>query len=148
VLATSSTQLTGWTVTPPYFNNTTFDPATGEFEVPETGTYLITATINYEVDGTIDSALAPGVTPYFVVRRTSPVVTELISGELPVFEVDLAGALKQRVILANSEVTLAGEVELNAGDIVGLFYEDDTMTLGLNLGSIDKGIFWSITRLS
>ena len=72
----------GWTVGSPYFNTTTFNPVTGIFTVPQTGCYQISATINYNTDEGF--FVAPGVKTAFVVRRLTPVTTDLISGYLPV----------------------------------------------------------------
>ena len=44
-------------------------------------------------------------------------------------------------------MTLAGDVLLNAGDFVGLFYESDGVTLGIDLGRDDNSIVWSAHRL-
>jgi hypothetical protein len=51
--------------------------------------------------------------------------------------------------LGNGTVTLSGEVELAAGDVIGLFYEADGLTIPLNLGGTGApGIVWSINRLT
>ncbi|MEJ9216916.1 hypothetical protein P4H46_01625 [Paenibacillus glucanolyticus] len=54
-----------------------------------------------------------------------------------------------RAVLGNGAVTLAGDVQLNAGDVVGLFYDANGLTISLNLGgATSSGIVWSIFRLS
>ncbi len=144
----ASSQLTGWTVTAPYFDSANFNETTGNYTVPETGVYIIQATINYTTTAAISLNLGAGVNPSFVVRRTSPTVTDLITGLFPVLDVNVALVLTLRAILGNGTVTLAGEVELNANDVVGLFYEADGLTVALDLGGAGSGIIWSINRLT
>lgn len=51
--------------------------------------------------------------------------------------------------MGNGTVTLAGEVELTAGDTIGLFYISDGLTLSLNLGGANSGgIVWSVHRIA
>nr|WP_312578768.1 hypothetical protein [Sedimentibacter sp.] len=149
VSTSASTQLTGWTVTSPYFDSPTFDEITGNYTVPATGNYSIYATINYSTTAAITISLGAGIDPAFVVRRTSPTVTDLISGLFPLLNVNVALVLTLRTILGNGTVTLAGEVELDAGDVVGLFYEANGLTIPLDLGGTGTpGIVWSINRLT
>jgi hypothetical protein len=86
--------------------------------------------------------------PTFVLRRTSPSTQDLISGLLPILNLSLT-LLTVRALLGNGTVTLSGEVELTAGDVVGLFYNADGLTLNLNLGGNNSGgIVWSVHRMS
>ncbi len=145
----ASTQLSGWTVTAPYFDNTTFDETTGNYTVPDTGTYLINATINYSTTASVTVSLGAGINPAFVVRRTSPIVTDLVSGLFPLLDVNVALVLSLRAVLGSGTVTLTGEFELTAGDVIGLFYEANGLTIPLNLGGTGTpGIVWSISRLT
>jgi hypothetical protein len=147
-LSTSaSTQLIGWTATAPYYNTTTFNQTNGNFTVPTTGRYSIKATINYSTTAAITVTLGAGVNPAFIVRRTSPIATDLISGVFPILNVNLALVLTLRAVLGSGAVTLAGDVSLNAGDVVGLFYEANGLTLALNLGGATGGIVWSVHRI-
>ncbi|MDQ7092745.1 hypothetical protein REC12_04005 [Desulfosporosinus sp. PR] len=149
VNTSTSTQLTGWTVTSPYYDSTSFDEVGGNYTVPATGTYAIEATINYSTTAAITVSLGSGVTPYFVVRRTSPTVTALISGVFPILNANVALVLTLRSILGNGTVTLSGSVALTSGDVIGLFYEANGLTLSLNLGGGGtQGIVWSVFRLS
>ena len=133
----------------PYYDSATFDEVTGNYTVPATGVYSISATINYSTTAAITVNLGAGIDPAFVVRRTAPVVTDLITGLFPVLNVDILLLLTLRTILGNGTVTLAGEVELDAGDVIGLFYEADGLTVSLDLGGDgDQGIVWSIIRLA
>jgi hypothetical protein len=141
--------LTGWTVTSPYFDSATFDEVAGNYTVPTSGRYLIQATVNYSTSATITATLGAGINPSFVVRRTSPVVTDLISGLFPLLDVNVLAVLTLRTILGNGTVTLSGEVELSVGDVVGLFYEANGLTVPLDLGGAGApGIVWSINELT
>ena len=144
----ASAQLTGWTVTLPYFTSASFNPTTGNYTVPASGVYSIEATINYSTTAALSISLGAGVNPAFVARRTSPIVTDLISGLFPILNVNVALVLTLRAILGSGTVTLAGEVELTAGDVVGLFYEAEGLTIPLNLGASAPGIVWSVYRLT
>lgn len=146
---TGSTQLAGWSVASPYFDSATFDEVTGTYTVPATGVYIIEATINYSTTAAVTVSLGAGISPAFVVRRTAPVVTDLISGLFPVLNVDVALVLTLRAVLGSSTVTLVGEVTLDAGDVIGLFYEADGLVIPLDLGGTGgPGIVWSINRLT
>ncbi len=137
VTVIASTQIGGWTVSSPYFNTTTFDPLTGTFTVPNTGRYQISATINYKTPQLVFTPI--GINPAFVVRRINPVITDLVSGYLPFTDYG---------VLPTGTVTLIGVVELNAGDTVGLFYEDDGYLFELGLGGADSPIVWSLHQIA
>lgn len=141
-------QLTGWSTAAPYFNSGNFNASTGNYTAPETGVYSIQATINYTTVAAISVALGSGINPSFAVRRTSPTVTSLITGLFPVLNVSIALLLTLRTILGNGTVTLAGEVTLDAEDVVGLYYIDNGLSVNLNLGGAGSGIVWSINRIS
>ena len=147
VNVSASSQLTGWTVSTPYFNSGNFNPAMGNYTVPATGRYIIEATINYATTAVITIALGAGINPAFVVQRSSPTVTSLITGLFPVLNVNIALVLSLRTILGSGTVTLVGEVQLNAGDIIGLYYVANGLTVGLNLGGSGSGIVWSINQI-
>ena len=144
----ASSQLTGWSVATPYFNSGNFNPATGNYTVPATGRYTIEATINYATTAVITIALGAGINPAFVVQRSSPTVTSLITGLFPILNVNIALILSLRTILGSGTVTLAGEVQLNAGDIIGLYYVANGLTIGLNLGGSGSGIVWSVNQIN
>ncbi|MFR2854360.1 hypothetical protein [Hungatella sp.] len=144
----ASSQLTGWSVAAPYFNSGNFNPATGNYTVPATGRYIIEATINYATTAVITIALGAGINPAFVVQRSSPTVTSLITGLFPILNVNIALILSLRTILGSGTVTLAGEVQLNAGDIIGLYYVANGLTIGLNLGGSGSGIVWSVNQIN
>ncbi len=145
----TSSQLTNWSVAAPYFGNANFNAVTGNYTIPATGRYSILATINYTTTAAISAVLGAGVNPFFVVQRTSPTVTNLVSGLLPILNVNIALLLTLRAVLGNSVVTLAGEVTLTSGDVIGLFYNANGLTVSLNIGAgATNGIVWSVHELT
>lgn len=143
----AGSQLTGWSVAAPYFNSGNFNTANGNYTVPASGRYIIQATINYSTTAAISVALGAGVNPAFAVQRISPSPVNLITGLFPVLNVNIALVLNLRAILGSGTVTLAGEVVLNAGDVVGLFYLASGLTISLLLGGSSGGIVWSVNRI-
>ncbi|PES13054.1 hypothetical protein CN488_29160, partial [Bacillus anthracis] len=106
-------------------------------------------TINYSTLAALTISLGAGVNPAFIIRKTSPVTTDLISGLFPILNVNVALVLTLRAILGNGTVTLTGDLSLNVGDVVGLFYEANGLTISLNLGGGGSdGIVWSCHRIS
>ncbi|HBS47475.1 MAG TPA: protoporphyrinogen oxidase, partial [Paenibacillus sp.] len=145
----TSSQLTGWSVASPFYTDPSFNPVTGNYTVPATGRYSIEATINYSTTASISISLGSGINPAFVVQRTSPTSTNLVSGLFPVLDVNVALVLTLRAILGNGTVTLAGEFALTAGDVIGLFYVSNGLTVPLNLGGANtSGIVWSVHELT
>lgn len=143
-----SSQLVNWSTASPYYGSPSFNPLTGTYTVPATGTYAIKATINYETSEAITVSLGPEITPAIEVQRITPTATNLIIGDFPVLNVNIALVLILRAILGTGTVTLAGDVQLNAGDTLGLFYVANGLTINLNLGGGGEGIVWSIHRLT
>lgn len=143
----ASAQLTGWSVAAPYFGSVNFNAGSGNYTVPTTGRYIIQATINYATTASISISLGAGINPAFVVQRTSPTTTVLISALFPVLNVSVT-LLTLRSILGSGTVTLAGEVQLSAGDVVGLYYVANGLTVGLTLGGVSNGIIWSINQIA
>ncbi|PGS56488.1 protoporphyrinogen oxidase, partial [Bacillus sp. AFS041924] len=144
----TSVQLTGWSVASPFFNATSFDPTTGNFTVPATGRYTFEATISYSTTATLTVDIGAGVDPSFEFRRTSPTTDTLLSGLVPILDVNVLAVLNLRAILGDGTVTITGDLELNVGDVIGLFYEADGLTVPLTLGgSNSAGISWSVHRI-
>jgi hypothetical protein len=117
--------------------------------VPATGRYLLQATINYSTTTTTDAQLAATINPYFSIERINN-PNELVNGVFPIFDVNISGTgtLALRTLLDDGAVTLAGEVALNTGDTIGLFYESDGLVRSLEMGGIEgAGITWSVNRL-
>ena len=124
-----------------------FNPTTGIFTVPTTGRYSFEATINYSTAAAISVTLGAGINPSFAIRQNA--TTNLISGLFPVLNVNVALVLTLRAVLGNGTITLAGEVDLNAGDTIDLFYEANGLTISLTLGGANSGgIVWSCHRIS
>jgi hypothetical protein len=147
----ASGQIINWSTASPYYSGTGFDTVTGNYTVPASGKYSIHATVNYQTAAAISINLGPDIDPSFVVRRTSPTPTStsLITGFLPVLDVNIALVLYLRTILAQGTVTLSGEVYLTAGDVIGLFYNADGLTIPLNVGgNSSEGVVWSVHQLS
>ncbi|GBF74819.1 hypothetical protein PA598K_03187 [Paenibacillus sp. 598K] len=139
--------MTGFSVANPYYNNGTFNPSLGNFTVPTTGRYSIKATINYATTAALTASIGPGINPNFVVRRTNSPVTDLVTGLFPILNVNILLGLSLRAILGSGTVTLAGDVQLNAGDIIGLFYEANGLTIAINIGGGSPGVVWSMHRI-
>jgi hypothetical protein len=147
-LTTSATgQFTNWTVTAPWYGHPSFNATTGVFTAPSTGRYAISATINYVTTAAVSISLGPGINPYFAVRRTSPTAEDLITGLLPVLNISAIVTL--RGLLGNGCVTLAGDLSLNAGDTIILYYNATGATVTLQIGNSGaNGIFWSVHRIA
>jgi hypothetical protein len=137
----SSTLFTNWSEASPYYASPAFNPATGIFTAPATGKYAIHATVNYKTNVPVSISLGSGIDPFFTVKKNGS--TDLIKGYMPILDVNMALILTIRTVLSSATVTLSGDVELQAGDEVGLYYEADGLTLGFS-----TDIVWSIHRLS
>ncbi|MDQ6481315.1 hypothetical protein [Dyadobacter sp. LHD-138] len=144
----ASTQLTGWSVTAPSYTATGFNPTTGNYTVPETGTYAIETTINYNLTTTTTVNLGVGINPYFEVRKTVPATSSIISGYLPMLNVNIILVLTLKAILDRGVVTLSRNVNLTAGDVLGLFYQNNGFTPFINIGGgLTPGVSWAIRKL-
>jgi len=91
--------------------------------------------------------LLSGVDPAFVVRSLSS-NTDLVSGNLPILNVNIALLLTLRAVLGSGTVTLTGVVELVEGEKVGLFYVADGLSIGLDLGGPGTPIVWSMHQIT
>jgi hypothetical protein len=148
VTVSASTTFTIWNSSAPFYNTGNFDATSGEFTVPATGNYLISATIPYKTTAPVTISQGAGVNPFFEVVRTSPSAASLLQGALPMIDVNIALVLTLRSVLGSGTVTLAGSVELTAGDIITLKYNANGLTIPLNMGGgVSSGIVWSVTKL-
>ncbi|KQO18459.1 copper amine oxidase N-terminal domain-containing protein [Paenibacillus sp. Leaf72] len=139
--ANSSMQFISWSVASPHYSSPTFNAATGIFTVPETGKYAINATVNYNTTASLSVSLGSGVNPIFTVKKNAN--SDLIKGNLPILNVNMPLVLTMRALLESATVTLSGDVQLQAGDQVGLYYEANGLTINFNMDAV-----WSIHRLS
>ena len=146
ILVSSTNRLTNWSVTAPFFNSGNFNPVTGSYIVPQAGRYMIQATMNFATTTALTISLGAGVNPAFVVRRVST-TTDLITGLFPILNVNVALILNLRAVLGSGTVTLAGEVQLNTGDEIGMFYVANGLNVNLNLGGPSSGSVWSVNRI-
>jgi hypothetical protein len=105
-------------------------------------------TINYKTNGAITAQIGSTVNPTFIIRRTSPTTTDLVTGYVPVFNVNIALLLNLRVLISVGQVVMTGDVNLSQNDIVGLFYNSDGLTINLIIGDTGElGIIWSVHSL-
>ncbi|MBD2863348.1 S-layer homology domain-containing protein [Paenibacillus oceani] len=137
----ASGQLTGWSVATPNYDASGFNEATGDYIVPATGKYAIKATLNYQTVTAVTTSLGAGIDPRFTIKQNG---TDLLSGYLPVLNVNIALVLTLRSVLGSGTVTLEGEALLMAGDMINLNYDADGMNIALNVGPVN----WSIRQLS
>jgi len=148
IVTNTATQLTGWSVSAPSYTSAGFNAATGSYTVPETGTYAIETTINYSLTAVTTVSVGTGVNPYFEVRRISPATSSIVSGYLPMLNVNIALVLTLKSVLDRGVVTLSRNVNLNAGDELGLFYQPSGFTPGINIGGgLIPGVLWAIRKL-
>ena len=141
----STTQLfTGYSTTSPYYSGSGFNASAGTFTVPTTGKYTCKATISY-TSATLTASLGTGVAPYFAIQRSS---VNLVAGTLPMLDVNVALVLNLRVILGKGTVTLTGDLNLTSGDVLGLYYVPNGLTLLLTIAtSSGPGVVWSMESL-
>jgi hypothetical protein len=142
VTASGSTQIAAWSVSPSY-TNANFDAPTGVYTAPTSGRYSIKATINYKLTSALSVSMGAGIDPFFVVRNITT-STDLMKGSLPILNTNIALLLTLRAVLGSGAVTLVGDVELAAGDQIGLFYEADGFTISLNI----QDVVWSVHQLT
>lgn len=144
----TETPITGYDETAEgYYSGTGFSPVNGIFTVPETGRYEVQIMINYSTTAALNIGIGTS-NPAFVLRRTTPSVTDLMTGTFPVLNVDLL-LITIRTILGSGTITIVGDIELNQGDTVGLFYEADGIGIELDIGGPDdEGIVWSMHKIA
>lgn len=146
---TASTQLTNWITTDPFFNGTGFNATTGNYTVPVSGRYSIKATINYRTTLSLSVSIGGSLVPAFLIQRTSPTMTNLITANFPVLDIAVL-VLTIRGILGAGEIVLTGDVNLSSGDVVGLYFFSNGITLNLNLGggtAPSPAVVWSMHAL-
>lgn len=143
----ANAQITTWSVTSPNFSSTNFNSTTGNYTAPVSGLYVMQANVNYSTNAAITTTLDADITPSFDIRRTSVPTGNLTTSLLPIVNLNLdltLVTLTIRAVLGSAAVTVSGLFNLTAGDVVGLFYNADGMTIGLTLSDIE----WFIFRIS
>ncbi|SEJ49000.1 hypothetical protein SAMN05216327_111123 [Dyadobacter sp. SG02] len=129
-----------------YADGSGLNAATGTYTVPTTGRYRVSATVNYTTTAAISIALGASVDPRIALRVNN---VETLSGLFPILNVNVILVLTLRAILGSGTVVVAGDLPLNAGDVLDLQYVADGLTLNLNLGGAGttNGIVWSVRKL-
>jgi hypothetical protein len=80
-----------------------------------------------------------------VVHRTAATSTDLISGNFPILDVNVALILTLRCVLAEGDVSMSGVVTLAAGDTVVVNYVSDGFVIPVTFGSTQP-MYWSIFK--
>lgn len=137
---TDDTMLSNWSNSYPEFSGNYFNASSGIYTVPRSGVYAAQATISYATNSAISTQLGAGITPSFVIKKTTPTTESLVVGEFPIFNTSLL-ILSLRTILANSTITLTDVVQLTQGDTLGLFYSSDGLALPLTLRTVQWSVF-------
>lgn len=127
-------QLGNWTFPNSFYNGQGFDPITGTYTVPETGRYSIKAIVSYRSTIALSVSIGAGVNPSFQIRKLNE-TTPLISSLLPVVNLGLT-IVSIRAILGSATVALIGDVELEKGDQIGLFYNTSGLNILLDIGGV------------
>ncbi|WP_162902903.1 hypothetical protein [Taibaiella koreensis] len=131
----TSYQLNGYSVNSPYYSDGNFNIATGVYTVPSAGTYAISAVVNYTLTGPVTNNIGAGQFPSFEVRTVSP-PNIMALGYIPVFNINYSltiGTLPIRAPLEGATVNVTGTVVLAAGDQLALYYNNDGMTLPVQI---------------
>ncbi|WP_279235896.1 hypothetical protein, partial [Nocardioides sp. SR21] len=132
VVTSASTAIAGWSTSSPSFGGMSFDNIPGDFTVPATGRYRLTASCNASLPSPQTVSLGQGVNPYLALERTSPTTDELAVGQLDIFDVNIALVLTLRA-LVQGPVEIDKTVALTAGDVIRLKYVADGLVLAVNL---------------
>lgn len=129
-----------------YADGTGFNGPAGTYTVPTTGRYRVSATVNYSTLAALAVSLGAGVNPRVALRVNN---TETLSGLFPILNVNVVLVLTLRVILGSGTVVIAGDLPLNAGDVLDLQYIANGLTVNVNLGGTGttNGIVWSVRKL-
>ena len=143
----TSFQLGNWVFNDSFYNGQGFDPVSGTYTVPETGRYSVKAIVSYRSTITLTVSIGSGVNPAFQIRKIGE-TTPLISSLLPVLNVG-AVLLTLRAILGSATVTLVGDLELQKGEQIGLFFNSSGLNILLDIGGVETpGTVWSVHRIA
>lgn len=109
---------------------------------------MMAVSINYITLAAISAQLGATVNPFFDIRRTSPSTATLLVGNMSILNVNILLVLTLRVILGNGQITILGGLDLTAGDVIGLYYNADGLTVPIGFGNENgSGIIWTIHDL-
>jgi hypothetical protein len=136
------TQLSNWSTSFPFYPGTGFTESTGTFVAPATGKYTIKMVLPYQAP-TSTLNLGSGVSPLFQINQTFPASSILLSNNLPVIDVNLGSPVIFRTLINTAYVVLEGDVLLNVGDNLNVFYI--STEIGTNLTLNDA--VWSMFSL-
>lgn len=133
--------LTNWTGTGMFFNDLSINTSTGVFTVPRTGKYSFKININY-LTPVLTVQLGASTNPSFILRRTSPTADNMLTCNFPVLDVNILLLITLRVMLRRSHISIVGDLNLNAGDTIDIFYNADGFPTTINCN-----VNWSIKEL-
>lgn len=125
----------------PYYDNSSggFDAGTGIFTAPVDGTYSVMVTLTWGNDTGSPSDSTP---PTLYVGRNGD--NSVLLADIPVF-IDSTAQIVRAVLRAGT-VSLAGDLDLNAGDTLQIYYRKNTQLADLLVVDF-PGISWSVHKL-
>jgi hypothetical protein len=101
--------------------------------------------LNYNTSGPVTTSIGANINPVFSLRLNG---VSILSGTIPVFDVNIALVLTLRTILASGQVIIEDNLELTTGDILDIVYEPDGLTIQMNIGSnVLPGAIFAINSL-
>lgn len=140
---TSSSQISAFSTL--YSEGGGFEPVSGNYIVPASGIYRVSAVVNYATAAALSASLGAGVDPRIALMVNG---VETLTGLFPILNVNVALVLTLRTILGNGAVVISGDIPLEAGDVLGLEYLSDGLTVNINLGGggAANGVVWSVRK--
>jgi len=146
VVTSASVGITGYTTDPPFYPGAGFGGAMGFYVVQQTGRYSVSVTFNYATTASVGVSIGDA-NPEFILRRLLPINEDLLFANLPVLNLSILGVINVRAILGSGTVTMAGDLQLNSGDLLALSYNADGINIEIDLGAPDGNIVWSMTKI-
>lgn len=143
----TNSQITAFNASDPFFSSSNFNATTGYYTVPTAGIYQMQANLNYNTNAAISATLSADINPALEIRRTSTPAATLAAGQFPIVNLNLDLGLVQltiRAVLGGGSATATGLMNLDAGDVLQLYYNADGMTVALTLINVQ----WLIYRVA